>query len=162
MKIMFKVIGLLAMVIGIALSPVKAQTDMKNDQPTTEMRDNKKVELQAKTAKKKDGKDIKPLASNLNSSKSNAYRKGCYIDLDNKTDYSIDLYINDKYIGTMPKSGKYTTPGFQTSVEVYFKTEPRKDGTYLYWGPHTHNCGSKTDGGNVYYFLNPAATFITF
>ena len=154
MKIMFKVIGLLAMVTGIAFSPVKAQTDMKNDQPTTEMRDNKKVELKAKQAKGKDEKDPKPLASNLNSSKSNAYRRGCYIDLDNKTDVSIHLYINGTYRGTMPNKGTYTTAGSPTSVEVYFKTES-KDGIYLYWGPHTHNCGSKTDGGNVYYILNP-------
>jgi len=57
----------------------------------------------------------------------NVYRKGCYIDIDNKTDDSIDLYINGTYRGTMPKSGKYTTPGSQTSVEVYFKTDSKLD-----------------------------------
>jgi hypothetical protein len=81
-------------------------------------------------------------------------QRTCYIDLDNNTDYVIDIYVDGRYRGTMSEyDASYTTTG-SGSTRIYGKAE-FSDGSYYYWGPRDYSCGSNSSDGYVNFIMNP-------
>lgn len=71
----------------------------------------------------------------------------CEVRLDNRTNYTIKIYIDGKYRGTVEPYGDaigYAAPG---ETKVYARAD-FTDGSVLTWGPTIYNCNS---GQYIYY-----------
>jgi hypothetical protein len=81
---------------------------------------------------------IPPPASKGGTSRGGSY--DCEVQFDNYTDWRVKVYVDGVYKGTVgawDSANTYVSPG---STSVYARAD-FNDGSFLYWGPKTYNCG---------------------
>lgn len=165
-KIMLMVMTFVAMAAFVAFSPVRPITETaaqmpnrKDDAKEKRLQKAEKVELKSEKGTGSEDKNITTnRGKNSMNSKSTkgmtrgAGQKTCYIDINNRTDYVIDIYVDGKFRGTMAEfDSSYTTTGSGTT-NIYAKAE-FDDGSYLYWGPRDYACGSNAKDGYVNFVM---------
>lgn len=66
---------------------------------------------------------------------------GCKVIFDNRTGWHVKLYVNGRYRGTVGEYDDaylYVTPSSNTVVYARVDFD---DGSWLYWGPTSYDCG---------------------
>lgn len=73
----------------------------------------------------------------------NATRGGgnCEVRLDNWTNYLIKIYVDGIYRGVLDRYGDAVVYVGVGETRVYGRAD-FDDGSYLYWGPKTYDCGA--------------------
>ncbi|HKR59135.1 MAG TPA: hypothetical protein VJS64_05335 [Pyrinomonadaceae bacterium] len=65
----------------------------------------------------------------------------CEVRLDNWTNYLIKIYVDGIYRGVLDRYGNAVVYVGVGETRVYGRAD-FDDGSYLYWGPKTYDCGS--------------------
>jgi hypothetical protein len=94
----------------------------------------------------KDDKQTNPINAKKDapSSKGGPRTRGggnCEVRLDNWTNYLIKIYVDGIYRGVLDRYGDAVVYVGVGETRVYARAD-FDDGSYLYWGPKTYDCGS--------------------
>lgn len=146
--------ALVVLALATVFSPVQPITETEAQNSNREKRQSKAEKVTEKSAKGSgDDQNVTQTRSkNSTTDKTTrtktrgAGQRTCHIDLINKTEWVIDIYIDGKYQGTMGDySSNYTTTG-SGATRLYARAE-FDDGSYIYWGPKNITCGSNAKDG---------------
>lgn len=145
------VAALVVLAVSVALSPVQMVSETEAQNKSDRQKKSEKVTDKGTKGTGEDKNVTQTRGKNSADKTQKSTTKGsgqktCNIDLNNKTQWVIDIYIDGKYRGTMDEySSNYTTTG-SGATRLYARAE-FDDGSYLYWGPREITCGSNSKDG---------------
>lgn len=150
-KIIFMLAVLVVLAVSVALSPVNMVSETEAQNKSDRQKKSEKITDKSSKGTGEDKNVTQTRSKNSPNKTEKTNPKGggqrtCSIDLVNKTQWVIDIYIDGKYRGTMDEyASNFTTTG-SGATRLYARAE-FDNGEYIYWGPREITCGSNSKDG---------------